>query len=273
MIALALGNFKRPDLIACSVIAIICAIALNSFVISHALFSQRTQFRQFYKNFWTAGFHVQTYPITRDGRFLALVILGNHDPYRCIIAPDLSASDAEYIGTKCAALSGYKPGYFGLPYAVAPHKDKVLVLGAGAGNEVAEALRQGASQVTAVEPERWLLKLGKLNPERPYSSNLVKRIVGDPREFLRRTEEKFDLIIIGTLDSHTALSPATLMRMGEYIDSAESFADARDHLNKEGVLAVSYNPVRPWHIFRLAKTLAVVFENLDTAFYSPFRAG
>jgi len=43
----------------------------------------------------------------------------------------------------------------------------MLILGAGAGNDVAGALRGGAREVHAVEIDPEILRLAELHPERP----------------------------------------------------------------------------------------------------------
>ncbi len=58
----------------------------------------------------------------------------------------------------------------------------------------------------------------------------VTVIVDDARHFLRTTEDKFDLIVFGVLDSHTALSSFTNVRLDDYIYTVESMQDARNTL-------------------------------------------
>ncbi len=61
-----------------------------------------------------------------------------------------------------------------LPYRLVPHPGRVLVVGAGTGNDVAAALRHGAAHVDAVEIDPTILSLGRTyHPERPYDSAQV----------------------------------------------------------------------------------------------------
>ena len=55
-----------------------------------------------------------------------------------------------------------------LPYRLVPNPGRVLVVGAGTGNDVAAALRHGATHVDAVEIDPLILQLGrKYHPETP----------------------------------------------------------------------------------------------------------
>ena len=67
------------------------------------------------------------------------------------------------------AATGLQSSY-DAPFRFAQSVDRVLVVGAGAGNDAAAALRNGAKHVDAVEIDPVILALGKrLHPEKPYS--------------------------------------------------------------------------------------------------------
>ena len=52
-----------------------------------------------------------------------------------------------------------------------------------------------------------ILALGKReHPERPYDSPRVSIHLTDARNFLKRTQERYDLILFGLLDSHRSSS-------------------------------------------------------------------
>ena len=103
---------------------------------------------------------------------------------------------------------------YNLPYHFYPHPNSVLVLGAGTGNDVAAALRNGANRVVAVEIDPLILRLGKkLHFEQPYSSDRVIPVLNDARSFLQNDSEQFDLIMFSLLDSHTTSSHFTNIRI------------------------------------------------------------
>ena len=89
---------------------------------------------------------------------------------------------------------------FGWPYQIYRdhhHGDsprRVLILGAGSGNDVNIALRNGAEDVTAVEIDAAIVALGReFNAGQPYQSPKVHVIIDDGRHFLWTTREQFRL--------------------------------------------------------------------------------
>ena len=107
----------------------------------------------------------------------------------------------------------------------------------GAPASAAAALRHGASHVDAVEIDPLISTVGtRLHPEHPYSSPKVHLITNDARNYLRKCQDKYDVIIFGLLDSHTEFSGYSNMRVDNYVYTEESFRDARRLLNKDGIL-------------------------------------
>ncbi|MGH2728351.1 MAG: spermidine synthase, partial [Actinomycetota bacterium] len=134
--------------------------------------------------------------------------------------------------------------YYSLPFQLRPVR-RVLVLGAGAGNDVAAALRNGVEHVTAVEIDPLVLSLGKQHhPEHPFDSSKVEPVLNDARAYLNRTDEKFDLIIFATLDAHGLLSGAANVRLDSFVYTKESLEAAREHLTDDGLLVLSFGPFR-----------------------------
>src|SRR5665811_1611965 len=83
---------------------------------------------------------------------------------------------------------------------------KALVLGAGTGDDVAILLSMGAEKIHAVEIDPVILALGReIHPNHPYDDPRVTVHNTDARSFLNETEEHFDVITFGTLDSMTRL--------------------------------------------------------------------
>src|SRR5262249_13075944 len=112
--------------------------------------------------------------------------------------------------------------YYNLPYQLRPAPGDVLVVGAGAGNDVAAALRNRAMSVTAVEIDPAILYLGKrLHPEQPYKDPRTRAVVNDARTHLRQTQERYDTIIYGLLDSHTNLGAMTNVRLDSFVYTVE----------------------------------------------------
>ena len=147
---------------------------------------------------------------------------------------------------------------YDLPYSARP-PGRVLVLGAGTGNDVAAALRAGATHVDAVEIDPEILRLGKAHPERPYENARVTVHLTDARTFLARDSDRWDTIVYGLLDSHVLLSSMSNVRLDSYVFTAESFAVARARLTPGGIVVVSHAVGTPWFVSRMRATLARAF--------------
>ena len=110
-----------------------------------------------------------------------------------------------------------------------------MILGAGSGNDVHLVLEQGAKNIDAVEIDRAIWKLGKeLNYQKPYDDPRVQVYIDDARAFLKKTKTKYDVIILGTLDSQTLLSGMSSIRLDNYIYTSEAFRSVRELLNQRG---------------------------------------
>jgi hypothetical protein len=148
-----------------------------------------------------------------------------------------------------------------IPYErITRNPESVLVVGAGNGNDVSVALREGASHVDAVEIDPKLMEIGeRFHPERPYDDPRVLRFVDDGRAFLERSDDRYDLIVFALPDSLTLLSGQSAVRLESYLFTREAFQAAADHLEPQGAFTI-YNFYRErWLADRLAGTLAEVF--------------
>ena len=146
---------------------------------------------------------------------------------------------------------------YDLPTSFKPNPKSVLVGGAGSGNDVMASLRGGAQSVTAVEIDPGIFWLGrKLHPEKPYDSPKVRPVITDVRSFLRRTADPYDLIVFGLVDSHTALSSFSTLRLDNYVYTVEGLRDAARHLAPGGIMCISFwEGERAWIGARLYNTI------------------
>ncbi len=154
-----------------------------------------------------------------------------------------------------------------LPYAFARRLDDVLIVGAGAGNDVAGALRSGARHVDAVEIDPGIYTLGfELHPEKPYSKGNVHVIIDDARAFFKKTTKKYDVIVFGLLDSHTLSSNYNNMRLDHYVYTEESFREAAHLLREDGVMSVTFLVPKPWIGNRIHGLLQETFGTVPYVF-------
>jgi hypothetical protein len=138
--------------------------------------------------------------------------------------------------------------------------DRVLIVGAGTGTDVAIALKHGAGHVDAVEIDPIIQAIGvREHPDRPYDDPRVTQIVDDGRAFLRRNTERYDLVVFALPDSLTLVSTSANLRLESFLFTIEAFREVRDHLADNAVF-VLYNFYRePWLPHKIAAMLATAF--------------
>jgi spermidine synthase len=134
--------------------------------------------------------------------------------------------------------------YYDFAYKAHSGLTNVAVVGAGTGNDVAAALRAGAGHVEAIEIDPAILLTGKVShPEKPYSDPRVHAVVNDARSFLRTTEQSFDLIVYGLLDSHTLLSQGSSVRLDSFVYTVEGLREARARLKPDGMVSLAFTVI------------------------------
>jgi SAM-dependent methyltransferase len=170
--------------------------------------------------------------------------------------------DANGVPHQSAIPTGTDPDYNLIYSRIARTPSRVLVIGAGNGNDVSEALAHGATSVDAVEIDPDVQDIGvRFHPNHPYQDPRVHRIIDDGRAFLERTDEKYDLIIFALPDSLTLVAGQSALRLESYLFTEQAFEAARDHLEPGGVFAM-YNFYREqWLADRLAGTMDGVFHD------------
>ncbi|OGW96241.1 MAG: hypothetical protein A2Z81_05480 [Omnitrophica WOR_2 bacterium GWA2_45_18] len=155
--------------------------------------------------------------------------------------------------------TGFK-NRFNFPYAIKKDARSALILGAGAGNDAAAALRNHLVEIDAVEIDPGIHQLGlRYHPEEPYQNPNVRVFVDDARSYVKRCKKKYDLITFGMLDAHALSSSMNNMRMDHYVYTRESFEDVRRLLNDEGVMVVTFWVQRVWTGQRIAKMIEEAF--------------
>src|SRR6266851_1576015 len=163
---------------------------------------------------------------------------------------------------------------YNLPYRFSPSPKSVLVLGAGTGNDVAAALRNGALHVTAVEIDPLILQLGrKLHFEKPYDSPRVTAITDDARSYIQNSHEQFDLIVFSLLDSHTTSSNFSNIRIDNYVYTIEAMTAAKKLLLPDGLFVVKFQVDNAWIGGRLQGLLTTVFSQTPLQIQSASQYG
>lgn len=166
----------------------------------------------------------------------------------------IAAHPEQFVGKRLR----YDP--YNIPFLFQPRPDRVLVVGSGMGNDVAAALRNGAGHVIAVEIDPEILSAGRrLHPEHPYSSPQVEAVINDARNYFKRSNRRFDLIIFGLLDSHTLSSNFANIRLDNYVYTQEAFEEAKRLLREGGLIVVKFEVQRDWLGRRMQQMLTATF--------------
>lgn len=193
----------------------------------------------------------------QGGETVAYQLMTNDSWYQYVV----NLSD-RFILSHPGLFQGVPPesNAYNMPYRFYRNPPRVLVLGAGMGNDVAAALRNGAASVTAVEIDPMIIRLGKrLHPEQPYANPRVRIVNDDARSYIQNTRSRFDLITFSLLDSHTTSSHFSNIRIDNYVYTREALTAAKNLLNPDGVLVIKFQVDKPFIAGRLKATLRDVF--------------
>ncbi|MCS6863705.1 MAG: hypothetical protein RMJ56_01750 [Gemmataceae bacterium] len=150
-----------------------------------------------------------------------------------------------------------------------PEFRKVLIIGAGNGNDVSRALmflkNDTRVQIDAVEIDPVIQRLGELHhPDRPFQDPRVHVHINDGRNFLRQApSETYDLVVFALIDSLVLQSGYSNLRLESYLFTRECFQDVKRVLKPTGVYAV-YNFFRQgWITARIRDQLQAAFDGVE----------
>ncbi len=197
---------------------------------------------------------VQKSPAVESGKYVVEV---NNSNYQDIM--DLSN---QYISANPGIFSSELRGLsqYDIPLLLHPDPEAFLVVGSGTGNDVAGALRHDISSITAVEIDPAIITIGQeLHPENPYLSPKVQIVNDDARSFFATTNQKYDIISFGLLDSHTTTS-MTNARLDHYVYTKESILQAKSKLKEGGILTLTFFAQRLFIVDRMQSVLEEVFH-------------
>jgi hypothetical protein len=152
----------------------------------------------------------------------------------------------------------YRPR--GLAYVGKAHP-KVLIIGSGAGAEVLEALYFGASSITAVEINSCINDIVSRRLRSHWGGLFeqpeVQLVTDEGRSFVRRSTERYDIIISVQTVTNAALASGALSLAENYVFTIEAFEEYLDRLTPDGVLLITRGADQ---VARLFATVREVFE-------------
>jgi len=121
-----------------------------------------------------------------------------------------------------------------LPYRLIAHP-RVLVLGAGGGTEVLQAIYHDAREIDAVELNPGMLELARAW----LQDSRVRWHLCDARGFIRGHPRQYDLIQMAPLDSYGGSGAGVLALAESYLYTVEALADYYDRLAPGAWLALT----------------------------------
>ncbi|MGH9930282.1 MAG: hypothetical protein ACREA9_13800 [Pyrinomonadaceae bacterium] len=158
---------------------------------------------------------------------------------RLYIDSDAWTSIYEWDG-RIESASDLRDSYRALPFRLTPNAE-TLVIGPGGGADVVAALSSGSRKVTAVELNPLMLKFVRNYGARAgnlYDRPDVEAIRSEGRNFISRTNRKFDIIFLGFVDSWASVASGGLSLSENYLYTTEAFRAYYDHLTDNGVLVI-----------------------------------
>lgn len=163
-------------------------------------------------------------------------------PPALIMTLDMNAFTPIVARATDAELAVLDASLLAAPYALA-RRDSVLIVGPGGGIDVLNALRQGATSVTAVEVNRTEVALMR-GTYAEYSGGVyldrrVHVFEDEARSFIRRSADRYDVLPITVVDSFAALSAGAYALTESYLYTEEAMLDYLGHLTPNGVIAMS----------------------------------
>ncbi|MEM7676799.1 MAG: hypothetical protein AAF449_12420 [Myxococcota bacterium] len=129
----------------------------------------------------------------------------------------------------------FSPSDVSLPYELKP-QGRVLIVGAGAGWEVAEALQFDAQTVDAVEINP---TVAAESPARLRGNSRVTWHITDGRTFLHQPGPTYDAIILIHTISNAATAAGAMQLAEDYLLTVEALEAMRARLAKDGLLLIT----------------------------------
>ncbi len=169
-------------------------------------------------------------------------VTGFPPPYlaRLYIDSDAWTNILQWDG-RVESITHWASWYRALPFKVAPKEPQTLIIGPGGGSDVLVALAAGSRKVAAVEMNPLMLRFVRhfgAQAGNLYDHPKVEAILSEGRTFIRRTDRRFDVILLGFVDSWAAVASGGLSLSENHLYTTEAFQAYDDHLTTEGVLVI-----------------------------------
>jgi len=158
---------------------------------------------------------------------------------RLYIDSDAWTNAQEWDGN-VESIRSVRDWYRALPFRLVS-RPETLVIGPGGGSDVLVALGSGSRKVTAVEMNPLMLRFVRHYGERAgniYNRPDVEVIESEGRNFISRTDRKFDVIFLGFVDTWASVASGGLSLSENYLYTTEALKAYYDHLTEDGLVAI-----------------------------------
>jgi len=165
--------------------------------------------------------------------------------------------DGRHSPASLSELTSFRDMY-DVPFVIGDNRGRVLIVGAGTGNDAQAALRNGYKPVFSVDIDDKIIQLGRrLHPEKPYDHPSVVPIVNDARAFFEQYRgEPFDVVCFGFLDSHAMFSSMSSLRLDNYVYTEEGIRSAWNLVADGGHLSIAISVYAgQWFVDRMYWTI------------------
>jgi len=173
--------------------------------------------------------------------FLVDPAFDGHRPRSLLMRIDFDAATVIVEGGTKADGAVFEASVLATPYLLVD-RPNVLVIGPGGGIDVLVALNRHARAVTGVDVNRAVIATVQ-GPYRDYGGALyddprVTVVADEARSFVRRSSERYDVIVMTVVDSWAALQSGAYALSESYLYTEEAFADYVGHLAPGGMLSI-----------------------------------
>lgn len=207
---------------------------------------------------WSPYARIDTYPVVaekgQEKKDVGVLVNVNHI-YHQFFFPEHDFGEGWKIDKAIQDRVDKRKGYYAFPYTFKPNPEDVLILGAGTGQDVREAVKNGAKSIDAIEIDPLIIALGKKqNPS--YSDPKVNIVNDDARHYVAHSNKKYDLILLACLDSSALSGMPSSVRVDSFVHTKESVANSAKLLKPDGLLVMSFGAGGAnWLRDRVARTM------------------
>ncbi len=202
--------------------------------------------RNFIFDKWNSFSRVSVYP-TNDTNYVGMPTnYHGFIPPQMIVLLDSGATTniIPYQGKNKKNIEFLKSTLASIPYELKNDSSKILIIGPGGGRDILTASSLGMRNITGVELNPIVVDDVMKGKFREYSGNLynepsVNILVGEGRNFIKRSDKKYDVIQATLVDTWAASASGAYSLSENLLYTKEAFEDYITHLSEDGILTMT----------------------------------